>query len=482
MILYNEEEFKINKIAKNFFSISFSNMISQILTFLIGAYYAKVLGPKAFGDLGTIQAIMVYFTLFTLFGLQTYGTREVSKDSDSISKVTGNVLLIRSIMFFVSLFFVFIMCFLFKNDSIMSGLMILYGITLLPSALNIDWVFAGLQQMQYNAVYNIIKSAIPFVLIAVFFKSSDQINLIPIFTGIGLFAGLFYEIYIFFIKEKYTLKIDLDANKAFMLLKYGSPFLVSGILAMINCNVDKIIIFFTRGKIEAGIYNSAYYLILFLTNVETMIFVPVFPHLISLFHQSKMEELKKLCNNTARIVIMVIAPIVLGGIILSKDIILKIFGKSYLNASIPLAILLLYTLLLFVREVYGYGLNAWNKEGSYLKIVTISSMLNLFLNLIFTPFFGMNIAAFITLLSEVVNFALMRKEGEAILSISLFPYIFKVLLPTFLMGIAVIILKILGLNVFINIALSAVIYCLAIIIFRYISTDEIKSFLALKRR
>jgi O-antigen/teichoic acid export membrane protein len=471
--------FKINKIAKNFLSVGSANLVSQLLAFLIGTYYAKILGPSDFGNISVIQAIMVYFTMIALLGLQTFGTREISKNRESASVIVGDILSIRLIVSVVCFLIITLIAFL-NNDVIYRTLLIFYGLTVFPSALNIDWVFVGTQNMHFNAFYNIVRNLIPFVLILLFLKSSKDVNLIPLFTLAGLTIGFLYQIYIYLKIEKLKITFKLNWEKTKQYLKSGMPFLISGILAMINCNVDRIIIGYMRSSGEAGIYSAAYYIILFLTNVVTVIFMPVFPQLISFYHEKKFEALEKLVNSIAKVIIMVCVPATVGGILLSKKIILLLFGKDFYTAYIPFSILMVYILLLFVRETYGYGLNAWDREKIYLKVVAVSSMVNLVLNLIFTPKYGMNIAAIITLISEIINLILMRKYAREVVNVSMLKYFIKILLPTLVMAMGIIIFNYLNINVLLNITLAIVIFFVCVVSFKYFTIKEIKSFLIRK--
>ena len=58
----------MNKFIKNLFSTGVVTILSQLLTFAISAYLARVLSENDFGMINTIQAILVYFTMTTLFG------------------------------------------------------------------------------------------------------------------------------------------------------------------------------------------------------------------------------------------------------------------------------------------------------------------------------------------------------------------------------------------------------------------------------
>jgi O-antigen/teichoic acid export membrane protein len=470
----------INKVVKNFLSISFANLVSQVLTFLVVAYYAHILGPNEFGDLSTVQALMLYFTMFVMLGLQTYGTREVSKAEANINYTVGNIALLRVIAFFISYIILFVFSFFNKGNTVFNNLLLLYGITLLPSALNLEWVFSGLQEMQHNAMYNLIKTILPCVLIFIFFKNKQQIFLIPIFTSAGLFAALIYQLYIYFINKRFNFLIKLKFENFIQYIRFGLPFMMSGILAMINCNVDRIVIRFTRSAWEAGVYSAGYNIIMFLTNIVTLIFIPFFPLLIKFYHTKELQELKKIIDNIVRIIALIAVPIFVGGVLLSKEIILLLFGEKYLGGHVSFAILMIYILILFIREIYGYCLNAWNLERKYLKIVFISSMVNLILNLVFTRYYGMNIAAIITVLSEVINLFLMRRFANNVLKIHVLKQFRNTLVPTIIMGVAIIVLKYLNINVLVNVFVAMIIYFAAVIKFKYISIEELRMLISKK--
>lgn len=471
----------MNRLAKNFLLTISSSLISQVVVFFTGTYYATKIGTSYFGTVSTVQAIILYFTMVVLFGLQTYGTREIAKNRENLNLVVGNVLTFRFILFILSFIAIIIMSLFFRvNTNSIKILLILYGLTLLPTAMNIDWVFNGIQEMQYNAVYIIIKNVIPFILILIFLKEKSQVYYIPIFTLIALILGNLYQVYIYFFKEKFNLKVNLNKRKFVLYVNFGLPFVISGILAIINANVDKIIIMFTRGSDEAGIYGSAYYIVFFLTNIEAMIFTPIFPLIIDYFNSKNTEALKKLMNNTSKIITAFIMPLVVGGVLLSKEIIILIFDNSFEAAYLPFTILLLYALILFFREIYGWGLNACNMEKKYLKAVTVSALVNLVLNLIFTPKYGMNIAAIITVFSEVINIIMMRYYAKKVIVVSNYKNIIRAILPCLIMAVVVIVFKHLHISTLLNILLSALVYIVLILVTKYITLDEIKLILLRK--
>lgn len=469
--------FKINKVAKNLLSIGLSSLISQILTFFMIAYYARVLSIEGFGKINLAQSILVYFTMITLFGFQTLGTKEVSKCEKNSEKLVGNVVFFRILIAIVCFLVIVLISFIVNKGSTFKTILIIYGLTLFPMSFNIDWFYSGIQKMQHNAAFNIIKNGIPFLLVFIFFKSENQIYFIPIFTLCGLILAVIYHMFIF--TNKMGLKFSLGISKK-EIKKYiplSVPFLVSGILSMINCNLDSIIIGFARSEYELGIYSSAYKIIFFLINLIAVIFTPFFPLLISYYHEKDRINLENTVKSLCKIVILVGVPITFGGVLLSKEIIILLFGQKYVGAYVPFIILLFYILLLFMRETYGYSLNAWNMEGKYLKSVVISAFLNLVLNIILIPKYGIVAAAGTTLVSEIVNFFIMMRYATRVVKTNYIKNFIKILIPLIIMITSVMIFKYFKVHLIINIGFAIIVYFSSVIYFKYISLDELRKFL-----
>lgn len=464
----------INRVAKNLLSIGLSSFLAQFIMFIQIAYYARVLSVESFGIVNLAQSILVYFTMITLFGFQTLGTKEVAKAKEKAGELIGYISIIRIIVAIICLLIIIAIGIISNRGVTFTNLLIIFGCTLLPLAFNIDWLFSGLQEMQHNGIYNIIKSLIPLILSLIFIRGEEGILYIPIFTLIGLILGVIYQGYIIRVKNKVKIVIKLNKHEIKRYVIKSTPFLISGLLSMINMNLDTIIIGFTRSEYELGIYSSAYKIIYFLINLIAVIYVPFFPLLIEYFNNKDISKLQNVVNNICKVVMLLGFPIAVGGILLSKEIIILLFGHKYAEAYLPFIILLIYIFILFMRETYGYSLNAWNMEIKYLKSVVISSLLNLILNLMLIPKFGIVAAAITTLISELINFIIMKKYSKSVISTNYFSNSVKLILPILIMSVVVLILKYYNVNVIINIISAVLVYFYSVIYFKYISINELK--------
>jgi O-antigen/teichoic acid export membrane protein len=469
----------MNRIAKNFIVNGLSSLLSQLITFITVAYYAKCIGKEFFGSITLAQQIILYFSIAVLFGLQTLGVRMISDGSKSAKEAMTEIISFRLLIALVCFIVIIIMSVFMTSSYNFNFILLLFAITLFPIAMNLDWLFIGLQRMQHNAVYNLCKSIVPAMLIFIFVKDGSKAYVIPLTMLLGLFIGTIYQYTVLTYKYKVAFKFKFDYNKFKSLGRLAFPFLTSGLLAMVNNNIDKIIIGFTRSKGELGIYQAAYTFISFFITLESLVFTPIFPAMINLFNDSNFERLKALTKALAKYILLLILPITLGGLVLSKDIIRFVYGEEYIAAFLPFSILLIYILILYCREIFAYGLNAWNGEVKYLKAVSVSAGLNAVLCLIFVPRFGYIAAAIITTVTEVVNLIMMRLYANNIVEIKIIDN-FIILVPAVLMFCFTYILQRMGIDFILNIIISMTIYLILLYAMKIVNIKELKSLLSRK--
>jgi O-antigen/teichoic acid export membrane protein len=467
----------MNRIVKNFLVNGLSSIIGQIVTFVTVAYYAQLIGKDFFGSITLAQQIILYFSIAVLFGLQTLGIRMISNDTKQAKEAVSEIISFRLIIALGSFLIIGVLSF-FMNDSFSFNIILFFfSFTLFPLAMNLDWLYIGFQKMHHNAVYNLCKSIIPGIIILIFLKESSNIYIIPLAMFIGVFIGVVYQYVIITFKYKIKFKFMFDFVKFRNLGMLAFPFLTSGLLAMVNNNIDKLIIGVFRNKGELGVYQAAYTFISFFITVEAMVFTPIFPALINLYKENNLEKLKRLSQGLSKYIFILILPIALGGWVLSKDIIRLVYGEDYISAYLPFNILLIYILILYCREIYAYQLNAWNGELKYLKTVSISAALNAILCFAFVPAFGYVAAAIITTATEIINLVLMRRDSNKLVKIKLFESPF-IILPALLMVVLTYILKSVGVNMIINLLISILIYLSLLFLLKVVKIEEIKGLLS----
>ena len=168
----------IRRVVKNFLSVSFAEVILRCITFLVIVYLARILAPANFGKIGFAQAVVAYFMLPVNLGLTILGVREVARDKGSIDKYASNIVTLRltlALFSFGSLlaFIIFIP----QSDEV-KYLILVYGLTLFSSALLTEWLFQGIEKMQFIGMARVLDKLLYGALIFLWVRSSKELLLL----------------------------------------------------------------------------------------------------------------------------------------------------------------------------------------------------------------------------------------------------------------------------------------------------------------
>ena len=106
-------------------------------------------------------------------------------------------------------------------------------------------------------------------------------------------------------------------------------------------------------------------------------------------------------------------PVTFGGLILADRIILYVFGENYLGGVFAFKILIWNCIIYFFSATLSNLLYALKKQKEVMFVFFVGAILNTVLNIIFIPTYGINGAAFTTLLAElIVLFGMYLKTSK----------------------------------------------------------------------
>jgi O-antigen/teichoic acid export membrane protein len=466
-------------LINNIVSLMSGKIISQFISLIITIYLARKLEPENFGLLNFAFVIVTYFTLVSTFGLTTLGIKNLNYKKNNLFDEINSIISIRIVLSLITFILLIIVLLITDVDESTKILILILGISIFMEALNFNWVFNGLQEMKYISRATVIRTLIyGLALVLLFnFSSKKDIYLVGISTLFGIFSMVIYLIFRFKHRYKYTFHFKFDLKTLKTKMYQSSFFLLSGIFANINTNIDTVMIGFLRSNAEVGIYSSAYKIIAIFSLFIGFIYIPIFPKLVEYYSNEKQKELKIILNQLLKFIYFITLPIFIGGSLISKEIMNTIFGEKYNQGYFVFSLLLLFTVIFSIREVYGYSLVAWNSEKIYTKIVGLSSMYNILSNFILIPIFGITAAALNTVISEIINLILMKYNCDKIIRTKVEKrYYVKITLVSILMGIIVLIFKQYTIQIVIIIPIAITSYIILVFLFRIIDFNQIKKF------
>lgn len=171
-------------------------------------------------------------------------------------------------------------------------------------------------------------------------------------------------------------------------IKSALPFILIGGAGVINGQTDIIMLGWFRPAAEVGIYRVAAQggvLVVFFLNAAGSALAPYFAKMYS---SGDSDRLRRLYRTVTIVVILVSLPIALALIAFSGTLISFVFGSEYARAALPLSILAVGYLLNAVFGPVGALLQMVGRERPTAKLLWLSAVLNVILNLILIPPYG----------------------------------------------------------------------------------------------
>ena len=199
-------------------------------------------------------------------------------------------------------------------------------------------------------------------------------------------------------------------------LKAALPMLIYGGAQVILGQTDIVMLGAMRGAHEVGLYaaaNRLAFLITYALLASNMILAPVISRL---YNNGEKDRLQNIITKNVRVAFLLVVPFSLM-LVFKGDYILSYFGREFMLAQSALVIL---TISYLIAVSLGAGAPILSMTGYPQKVAVVLSLmvfLNISLNVILIPSFGINGASVATAASSVGSgllLALLSKKNSGI--------------------------------------------------------------------
>jgi O-antigen/teichoic acid export membrane protein len=478
----------VRKVAKNTTVLLISQIISYILAFFYTIYTARYLGASGFGTISFALALGAILSIFTELGLSTLTVREVSRDKSLANKYIGNTIALKIILSSITLVSMVLVVTLLHYPPQIASVIYLITISFVVGAFTAIFysVFQAYEKMEYQSIGQIINSIIMFS--GILLIINYQLSIVN-FGWIYLIASVISLIYgIIICMWKFVLpRIEVDLNLwKFILSKVeidlilwkfliieAIPLTISSVFLLIAFRVDTILLQIINGNVAVGLYNAAYSLMTALMFVPLVYVSAIFP-MLSRLNVSSKELLKISYERSVKYLVILGLPIAVGTTLLANPIILIIYKSGFSQSIVALQILIWSIPIIFINYILGTAINSINKQRDTVKTTFVAMLLNIVLNLLLLPKYGLIAACFITVLTELTCFMfwfhIMNVHGY---KIPILKILLKPALASLIMGLVIILINA---NIILVILLSTIIYFGVLYILKTFSEDDINLF------
>ncbi len=444
---------------KNTFWLTAGNVSSRFIRALMIIYAARVLGTAGYGIFSYVLSLAGFFTMFSDFGLTGLLTRELVQKPAEVQRYIATTLRIKLVITFLSVLVTLFAAPLFITIDAARPLLPIVAVLL---------AFDGLRGFMFSITRAKNRMEI---------ESGLSVTTDLLITGLG-FAALFIRptaewlaiaytagsglgfLIVFIIIHKWAggLMQGFDRKLVKPLLFSAWPFAVMGLLGGLMINIDTIIIGWFRSADELGLYGAAQRPVQLFYLFPAFASTSLFPLFSKYAREKNHERMRHTLERAITGVFAAALPLTIGGVLLGQPVVQLIFGAQYLGATLTFQLLLTTVLTIFPGTVIGNAIFAYDAQKIFLKSVGWGALINVVLDLLFIPPYGIAGSAVATIIAQIVANGYVWMKLRQIISFKTFPFLGKITLASLGMGIAVWGLTLLHWNVIPIVALGIGVY------------------------
>lgn len=402
-------------LKKTIFKSIFSNtlwLLTAELIFkgtitILSIVLARNLPLEEFGAYSVAFSFTALFTFLADFGIATVTTRDISQKPEKAKQILSQSLPLKTLLAGIASLVIIVIAFILGRRSSDLLLTIIFSIYVGINSLNIflQAYFRATLIMKFEAISKIIQGLSLIIIAVMGIVFIPNIYIVAsgfVISSIIALIYLFYQIS----KAMPNLEFEWNSNASILLLRNSWMYGITAFLALINLNFDAVMIGFSLSNELAGIYSAIYTILVALLFIIHIGFIPLFPIISRNINNIIFLRKIYIITSIVTLCISIIISIIL--FVFRQNILNILYGKEIAEYSFILSILALVFIFGISKYTAGNILSYTNNVKSYLFTLLVSATINIVLNFIFIPQFGITAAAWTTLVSEIVTFTILH--------------------------------------------------------------------------
>lgn len=410
-----------NKVLKNATWIVGCKIIQSLISFIIGIFTARYLGPSNYGLISYAASLVAFFVPIMQLGLPDILVKEFISHPEDEGKILGTSLVFNIISAFASIIGIFTFSLVANaGDKTTTLVCLLYSLTLIFQAteMTLYWFQAKLLS-KFPSIASLVAYTITALYKVYILLSGKSIVWFAITHVIEACVISILLLLVYFLKFKHTLSFSFSLG--IKMISRSKHYISSGLMIVVFQQTDKIMIKFLLGETETGFYSSA------ITCIAITGFL--FSAIIDSARPWVLEG--KSCSNRVfeeRVTVLssvVVTVSLLQSIfmtLLADYIVLILYGEQFLPAAGILRVAVWYVTFSYIGNVRNVWILGEEKQ-KYLPVINIiGASANVLLNALLIPVLGAAGAALASVCTQfftnfVLSFAIksMRPAGFIII-------------------------------------------------------------------
>lgn len=457
----------MKSLGKNAFYNVVYKCLNVVFPLVTMAYVSRVLLPVGVGKVASAQNIVAYFVLIASLGLPVYGVKVMASYSDNrekSSKSFSELFCINAISTIICsfIYIMMVLCVDFFHTKIAIAMVV--GIQLFANIINIDWLYQGFEEYRYITIRSLVVKIIALVAVFIFVKDESDYIVYALITTLSLVTNFVLNVF----KLRSFVELGFKELELRKHLKPVLSLLASTIAIEIYVLGGTTMLSIIKGDEDVAYYTYATKAVSVVRTFIVAVCSVFLPRLNYYYSHNQIDKFNKLSSKGVSLIINLCLPTAIGLFLLANDCVQILFGQEYLSIIPSMQILCITIITIALSNFIGYQiLVTLGKEKLVLYSTIIGAIINVVLNVILIVPLGYIGASIATAMTELViamyQYFYVCKYVPIQISIK---EIIKVLFPSIVMIIPILVVFSFELNIFVETVTSIT---LATATFFYIS-------------
>lgn len=401
-IAKNSKEKTGHRVVRNVLFGVFSQVLGGGLFFLAAILIARHLGPESYGPFSFIFAFVAVIHMVADFGITQILVREISRNKQKLDEILGAVVPLVTLLAAVGTCIIVVSVEILALSADASKAMYILGASVLVTfhAAVYGSVSRAFEQMGINAAVLVLQRVFLFILVLLALEYDAGLPGVAwCYLGERIIQWILFRILIWRKFSRYKWRMDITYWR--YLIREGLPVGAGMVLRRISWYLDIFILTALSTASSVGLFSAAFRVIQLINVIPFTLSIPVFPVFSRLALESK-DRVFAIYIRVLKIFVLISLPIAVWILILGSQVTVFLFGEAYQEAGQALLIMGPMVVFLFLNSLYIHIFSALDKQSLYMKTVAMAVAINVVLDIVLIPLWGILGAALATLVSEFV--------------------------------------------------------------------------------
>ena len=390
------------KIAANTLVQVVGKAIGTLIGVVTIAIITRQLGPAGFGQFTTVIAFLQVAATLTDFGLNVMCVQLLAEREGERERIFGNLLAMRFVSAVLLLGAAVIVSWFFPYPAVVKIGIALTSLSFLSIVLN--QIFVGLFQDRLQTQFaSLAEVAGRVVMLAGTIVAVQRGASVLAVLGALVVANVVQLLVSAFLARKHVrIRLQWEFGWWRAVARRAWPIGLSVALTLLCLRMDTVILSLYRDASEVGFYGAAYRVIDVFTQLPFLFVGVALPVLARFWKTEDRRGFNQLVQRSFDVLMASVIPLAVGGLFLSREVMVPVAGNTFAVSGTYLAILLWAIVFVFASALFSYTIVSIHAQRRMVFGYGLSALLTLVGYFIFIPKYGALAAAWLTVFSEAV--------------------------------------------------------------------------------